>query len=98
MIRLQQELEAVVGRNRPVEESDQSKLLYLDMVVKESTRLHGVGPFLVPRRSGCPEMQLALITVRLVLAQLIQCFDWESPDGMQPNELDMSEIFGLSLP
>ncbi|KAE8729908.1 Cytochrome P450 superfamily protein, putative isoform 2 [Hibiscus syriacus] len=49
-------------------------------------------------RRGCPGMQLALITVRLVLAQLIHCFDWESPDGMQPNELDMSEIFGLSLP
>ncbi|XP_039032524.1 cytochrome P450 CYP736A12-like [Hibiscus syriacus] len=163
MIRLQQELEAVVGRNRLVEESDLSKLLYLDMVVKESMRLHPVAPFLVPRESmedvivdgyfipkksrilvntwsmardrsiwsanaeeflperfigsnidlrghdfelipfgsgrrGCPGMQLALITVRLVLAQLIHCFDWELPDGMQPNELDMSEIFGLSLP
>ncbi|GMI75478.1 cytochrome P450, family 76, subfamily C, polypeptide 4 [Hibiscus trionum] len=49
-------------------------------------------------RRGCPGMQLGLITVRLVLSQLIHCFDWELPDGMLPHELDMSETFGLSLP
>ncbi|KAK8686669.1 hypothetical protein V6N13_125692 [Hibiscus sabdariffa] len=70
MVRLQQELEAVVGRNRLVEESDLPKLTYLDMVVKET-----------------------LITMRLVLSQLIHCFEWELP-----HELDMTEIFGLSLP
>ncbi|KAL4362450.1 hypothetical protein GQ457_04G012430 [Hibiscus cannabinus] len=163
MVRLQQELGTVVGRNRFVEESDLPKLAYLDMVVKESLRLHPVAPFLVPRESmedivvngyfipkksrilvntwsmgrdpniwsenaeeflperfmdgkidlrghhfelipfgsgrrGCPGMQLALVTMRLVLSQLIHCFDWELPDGMLPHELDMTETFGLSLP
>ncbi|KAK8500631.1 hypothetical protein V6N12_020323 [Hibiscus sabdariffa] len=51
MVRLQQELEAVVGRNRLVEESDLPKLTYLDMVVKESLRLHPVGAFLIPHES-----------------------------------------------
>ncbi|KAK8500637.1 hypothetical protein V6N12_020329 [Hibiscus sabdariffa] len=163
MVSVQKELETVVGRNRFVQESDLPKLTYLDMVVKESLRLHPVAPFLVPRESmedivvngyfvpkksrilvntwsmgrdpniwsenaeeflperfmdckidlrghhfelipfgsgrrGCPGMQLALVTMRLVLSQLIHCFDWELPDGMLPHELDMTEIFGLSLP
>ncbi|KAK8993315.1 hypothetical protein V6N11_033416 [Hibiscus sabdariffa] len=160
---LQQELERVVGRNRMVEESDLPKLTYLDMVIKESFRLHPVAPFLIPHESteditvngyfipkksrimvntwsmgrdckvwsddaekffperfkdgkidlrghdfelipfgsgrrGCPGMQLGLSTMRLIIAQLVHCFDWELPDGMLPDELDMTEKFGLSLP
>ncbi|KHF97324.1 Cytochrome P450 [Gossypium arboreum] len=163
MVALQKELESVVGRNRMVEESDLPKLAYLDMVIKESFRLHPVAPLLVPHEStedvtingyfipkksrllvntwsmgrnpkiwssnaeeffperfkdrkidlrghdfelipfgtgrrGCPGMQLALISMRLILAQSAHCFDWELPDGMLPNELDMTEKFGLTLP
>ncbi|XVE58758.1 hypothetical protein DITRI_Ditri04bG0194900 [Diplodiscus trichospermus] len=163
MVRLQQELETFVGKNRMVEESDIPKLTYLDMIVKKSLRLHPVAPLLVPRESmeditingyfipkksrivvntwsmardinvwsenaeeffperfidsnidlrghdfqlipfglgrrGCPGMQLGLITTRLVLAQLLHCFNWELPDGMLPNEVDMSETFGLTVP
>ncbi|EOY20999.1 Cytochrome P450 [Theobroma cacao] len=158
MFGLQQELETVVGRSKMVEESDLPKLTYLDMVVKESLRLHPVAPFLVPHESmedimidgyfipkksqiivntwsigrdpdvwsnnaeeffperfidnnidlrghefqltpfgssrrGCPGMQLGPITVHLILAQLVHCFDWELPV-----ELDMSEKFGHSMP
>ncbi|KAF2298786.1 hypothetical protein GH714_027631 [Hevea brasiliensis] len=49
-------------------------------------------------RRGCPGMQLGLTITRFVLAQLVHCFNWELPDGVLPNELDMSEIFGLSMP
>ncbi|GMN56700.1 hypothetical protein TIFTF001_025811 [Ficus carica] len=51
MKNLQNELENVVGRDRIVEEKDLDKLEYLDMVLKESLRLHPVAPFLVPRES-----------------------------------------------
>ncbi|XP_024929950.3 cytochrome P450 CYP736A12 [Ziziphus jujuba] len=163
MKKLQEELRRVIGMDRKVEEKDLGKLNYLDMVVKESFRLHPVVPLLVPRecmedisvggydipkkarlmvntwaigrdpnvwsnnveefyperfidrnidlkghdfellafgsgRRMCPGMHLGLITVRLVLAQLVHCFDWELPDGMQPNDIGMDEIFGLSLP
>ncbi|OMO53008.1 Cytochrome P450 [Corchorus capsularis] len=163
MFNLQQELENVVGRNRMVEESDLPNLIYLDMVIKESLRLHPVAPLLVPREStdditinghfipkksrilvnvwamardsnvwsdnaeeffperfkdnnidlrgkhfqlipfgsgrrGCPGMQLGLINVRLALAQLVHCFEWQLPDGMSPAELDMGEKFGLTMP
>nr|XP_011465681.1 PREDICTED: cytochrome P450 CYP736A12-like [Fragaria vesca subsp. vesca] len=162
MKRLQEELQTVVGMDRMVEESDLPNLDYLDLVVKESFRLHPVAPLLdphesikditidgydVPKKSrlivnfwsiardpnvwsenveefcperftninvyrqghhyqlipfgtgrrGCPGMQLGLTTVRIVLAQLVHCFNWELPNGMLPLDLDMTEKFGLSM-
>lgn len=51
MIKLQKELEMVVGDNHIVEEACLSKLDYLHMVVKESFRLHPVVPLSVPHES-----------------------------------------------
>ncbi|XP_022154118.1 cytochrome P450 82A3-like [Momordica charantia] len=45
----QQELDAVVGRDRRVNESDISKLHYLQAVVKEAMRMYPAGPLLGPR-------------------------------------------------
>ncbi|KAK7364065.1 hypothetical protein VNO80_12419 [Phaseolus coccineus] len=162
MKRLQHELEHVVGMNKHVEENDLKKLSYLNMVVKETLRLHPAGPLLVPRecredviidgylikkksrimvnawaigrdpkvwdnaeifdptrfennnvdirgkdfrilpfgsgRRGCPGIQLGLTTVSLILAQLVHCFDWMLPLGMSCDELDMQEMFRLSIP
>ena len=162
MKKLQKEIETVVGMERMVDESDLQKLEYLDMVVKESMRLHPVGPLLIPHasmedctvngfhiprnsrvlinawaigrdpsswndpekfvperfegssvdlrgrdfqlipfgsgRRACPGFQLGLTVVRLVVAQLVHSFDWELPNGMLPNELDMIEEFGLTTP
>ncbi|XP_062074092.1 flavonoid 3'-monooxygenase CYP75B137-like [Humulus lupulus] len=47
----QQELEAVIGKDKIVEESDIHKLPYLQAVMKETLRLHPVLPLLVPH---CP--------------------------------------------
>ncbi|KAG5572866.1 hypothetical protein H5410_062632 [Solanum commersonii] len=52
-------------------------------------------PFGSGRRS-CPAMQLAIVLVQLIVAQLVHCFDWELPNGMQPCELDVEEHFGLA--
>ncbi|KAL0292784.1 UNVERIFIED_CONTAM: cytochrome [Sesamum angustifolium] len=45
--KLQRELEEVVGLNQTVNESHLSSLKYLDYVVRESMRLHPVGPLLI---------------------------------------------------
>ncbi|GLT33666.1 hypothetical protein SLA2020_082320 [Shorea laevis] len=54
-------------------------------------------PFGTGRR-GCPGMHLGLTAVKLALAELVHCFEWELPNGMLPHELDMGEKFGLSMP
>ncbi|XP_021810845.1 cytochrome P450 CYP736A12-like [Prunus avium] len=162
MKHLQQELQSVIGTDRMVEESDLPKLGYLNMVLKESFRLHPVAPLLIthasmeditveghdiPKKStifinvwaigrdpnvwsenveefyperfidgnidlrghdfellpfgsgrrGCPAMQLGLTTVRLALANLVHCFNWDLPSGLKPEDVDMTETFGLSL-
>lgn len=51
-------------------------------------------PFGSGRRS-CPGLQLGLTLVRLVVAQLVHCFDWELPNGAMPGDLDMTERFGI---
>nr|KYP67580.1 Cytochrome P450 750A1 family [Cajanus cajan] len=51
MKKVQMELETVVGMKRKVEESDLDKLEYLDMVIKESMRIHPVAPLLIPHYS-----------------------------------------------
>nr|GMC64162.1 cytochrome P450 CYP736A12-like [Ipomoea batatas] len=159
MKNVQQELESKVSLDRMVEESDLEGLNYLEMVIKESFRLHPPGPLLIPRaaredcivddfhipkkariivnvwaighdpnvwtnldkfiperfdgsnidyrgcnfelipfgsgRRSCPGLQLGMVVVRLVVAQLVHCFDWELPNSMSPKELDMTEEFAL---
>nr|GMC63105.1 cytochrome P450 CYP736A12-like [Ipomoea batatas] len=159
MKKLQQELKGKIGLNRMVEESDLEGLKYLELVIKESLRLHPVVPLLLPHearedclvegfhipkraeiiinvwaigrdpnvwidpeefiperfegnnidyrghdfelipfgsgRRSCPGIQLGITVVRLVVAQLVHCFDWELPKGMLANELDMTEEFGI---
>ncbi|XP_077213589.1 cytochrome P450 71AU50-like [Tasmannia lanceolata] len=51
MQKLQNELSKVVGMDRMVEESDLPSLDYLDLVLKESMRLHPVAPLLIPREA-----------------------------------------------
>ncbi|KAK4726523.1 hypothetical protein R3W88_031440 [Solanum pinnatisectum] len=51
-------------------------------------------PFGSGRRS-CPGMQLGVTVVRLVVAQLVHCFEWDLPNGIQPCDLDTDEHFGI---
>ncbi|KAJ8558454.1 hypothetical protein K7X08_005220 [Anisodus acutangulus] len=163
MNQLQQELTSIVGPDRMVEEEDLGKLEYLELVLKETFRLHPVATLLIPRESmedvvineyyiprgsrvmtncwalghdpkiwsdnveefvperfigknidlrghdfhllpfgygrrSCPGMNLGLITVKLIISQLLHCFNWDLPDGMLPGDLDMTEKFGLAAP
>nr|GMD69703.1 cytochrome P450 CYP736A12-like [Ipomoea batatas] len=161
MKKVKKEIEGQVGLDRMVEEEDLEHFEYLDLVIKESLRLHPVVPLLIPHaaiedcvvdgfhipkksriivnawaigrdpnvwtdpekflperfkgskvdyrgkhfeylpfgsgRRSCPGMQLGITTVRLVVAQLIHCFDWNLPNETLPEDLDMTEHFGVVI-
>ncbi|WMV34646.1 hypothetical protein MTR67_028031 [Solanum verrucosum] len=49
------------------------------------------------RRRICLGMPLAIRMVNLMLASIIQPFNWKLPKGMTPENLDMEEQFGVTL-
>ncbi|XP_058104709.1 geraniol 8-hydroxylase-like [Magnolia sinica] len=53
-------------------------------------------PFGAGRRI-CPGLPLANRMVHLMLASLLHSFAWKLPDGMTPQEMDMSDKFGITL-
>lgn len=52
-------------------------------------------PFGAGRR-GCPGINFAMSTNEFVLANLLHKFDWELPNGMRGEELNMDESTGLT--
>ncbi|KAF8016907.1 hypothetical protein BT93_H2188 [Corymbia citriodora subsp. variegata] len=52
-------------------------------------------PFGAGRR-GCPGTSLAMATNELVLANLVDKFDWALPEGLKAEDLDMTECTGLT--
>ncbi|KAM5579186.1 hypothetical protein ABKV19_009126 [Rosa sericea] len=80
--------------------SENVEEFYPERFMNHNIDLQGHDFQLIPFGSGrrsCPGMQLGLTTVRLVLAQLVHCFNWELRTGMQPQDLDMAENFGLNM-
>nr|ABB43030.1 flavonoid 3'5'-hydroxylase [Pericallis cruenta] len=48
-------------------------------------------------RRICAGMSLGLRMVNLLIATLVQAFDWELANGLEPEKLNMEEVFGISL-
>uniref|UniRef100_J3LJ71 Cytochrome P450 n=1 Tax=Oryza brachyantha TaxID=4533 RepID=J3LJ71_ORYBR len=49
-------------------------------------------------RRACPAIVLGMYELELVVARLVHAFEWALPDGVQPEELDMVDGFGLTAP
>eukprot|EP01018_Ginkgo_biloba_P038380 Gb_10638 [translate_table: standard] len=160
--KMQQEMDAVVGKDRRVDELDLPNLKYLQCVMKETFRLHSPAPVLIPHESTedctiagyripaktralvniwaisrdpsvwenplefiperfenkdidpygqhielipggagrrmCPALMLGLTMFQLILANLVQGFNWNVAPPLEAETLDMSETFGLTLP
>ena len=54
------------------------------------------GPFGAGRRI-CPGLNFGMATVEIMLANLVHCFDWELPAGMEKEDRDLTEVFGLTV-
>ncbi|XP_054821634.1 flavonoid 3'-monooxygenase-like [Prosopis cineraria] len=53
-------------------------------------------PFGAGRRI-CAGISLGLRMVQLLTATLVHAFDWDLPDGLHPEKLNMEEAYGLTL-
>lgn len=86
----QAELEKVIGRGKLIEESDISRLPYLQAILKETLRLHPQLPFLVPRKAKAhieiggyiiPEGEQVLVNAWAIGRDPLT---WEEPNLFKP--------------
>ncbi|CAL1354277.1 unnamed protein product [Linum trigynum] len=61
----------------------------------KGTNFHFI-PFGAGRRM-CPGISFGMSVVKLLLANLIYCFDWKLPNDANPEDLDMTEYFSASV-
>jgi cytochrome P450 len=56
---------------------------------------------LLPFGSGrrmCPGMIFSVLMVQIILARLLHSFNWTLPEGENPQDIDMQELFGGTIP
>ncbi|GFP93414.1 cytochrome p450 83b1 [Phtheirospermum japonicum] len=69
---------------------------FLDSNIDIKGQDFGVIPFGSGRRA-CPGILMGLANVELAVANLLYSFDWELPDGMQPQDVDTEALPGLAV-
>lgn len=73
---------------------------FMDAASAAAIDLRGSDFQFVPFGAGrriCPGLNFGLATVEIMLANLVYCFDWGLPVGMKVEDIDMTEVFGLSV-
>ncbi|KQJ98344.1 indole-2-monooxygenase [Brachypodium distachyon] len=53
-------------------------------------------PFGAGRRI-CPGLGFGMASVETMLANLVYCFNWELPRGIREEDIDMADVFGLTM-
>lgn len=53
-------------------------------------------PFGAGRRI-CPGINFGMATVEIMLANLMYFFDWKLPNGMRPEDVDVTDVFGMTM-
>ncbi|PKU65653.1 Geraniol 8-hydroxylase [Dendrobium catenatum] len=89
-----------IGRDEQVWEKPDCFMPERFMEAGSSIDFRGQHFELIPFGSGrriCPGLPLGVRMVQLMLASLIQSFEWSLPDGMKPQDLNLNEQFGITL-
>ncbi|XP_073133412.1 cytochrome P450 83B1-like [Henckelia pumila] len=68
---------------------------FLNSTIDYKGHDYGLIPFGSGRR-GCPGMNIGVATFELALANLLYSFEWELPNGMKEEDVDMEESTGLT--
>ncbi|KAL9414551.1 hypothetical protein AB3S75_042926 [Citrus x aurantiifolia] len=92
------ELEQLVGRGNPIEESDITRLPYLQAVVKETFRLHPAVPLLIARKVS-EDVEIASFTVPKGAQVFVNVWaigrdenTWDNPHSFIPERFFGSDI------
>ncbi|XP_022145898.1 geraniol 8-hydroxylase-like [Momordica charantia] len=93
--KVQEETRRVIGIGNPIEESDISRLPYLQAIVKETFRLHAPAPFLLPRKA-LQDVEIGGFTIPKGAQVLVNAWamgrDWENPESFEPERFMGSEM------
>jgi cytochrome P450 len=84
--------------HRDPEAYENPEEFYPERFVGNDIDLKGQDFELVPFGSGrrvCPGLNMAVATVDLVLANLLYLFDWEMPEGVKREDIDIEGLPGL---
>ncbi|WJX63663.1 hypothetical protein P8452_48521 [Trifolium repens] len=84
--------------HRDPEAYENPEEFYPERFVGSDIDLKGQDFELVPFGSGrrvCPGLNMAVATVDLVLANLLYLFDWEMPEGVKREDIDIEGLPGL---
>ncbi|TKY68522.1 Geraniol 8-hydroxylase [Spatholobus suberectus] len=98
MSKVQKELEEVVGKGNPVEETDVARLPYLHTVIKETFRVHPPVPLLLPRKAEI-DVEIGGYTIPKDAQILVNAWvigrdptKWNNPNVFLPERFLDSEI------
>ncbi|XP_056174146.1 geraniol 8-hydroxylase-like [Syzygium oleosum] len=96
--RAQAELDRVIGKGKPIEESEIARMPYLQAIIKETFRMHPPVPLYLPRKSGL-ETKIGGFTVPKGAQVLVNVWAigrdpsiWKDPDVFMPERFLGSEI------
>ncbi|MBA0558782.1 hypothetical protein Golob_015785 [Gossypium lobatum] len=98
LLKVKKELDQVIGKGKPIEESDINSLPYLQAIIKETFRMHPAVPLLLPRRAGSntdlcgfhvPEGSQVLVNAWAIGRD---SSIWENPSSFMPERFLGSEI------